>query len=231
MKIENLHDWKVGFQEAFDIQEKLRDRIVLNDSRGSGKINLIAGADISYARGSNLFFAAVVLMKFPEMVMLETAVAEGRVDFPYIPGLLSFREGPILLKAFERLAIRPDVVLFDGQGIAHPRGIGLASHMGLFLNLPSIGCAKTKLSGSHADVGGKAGDFTWLTNGGRAVGAVLRTKSKVKPIFVSPGHKISLERAVSVAFASCAGYRLPEPTRRAHLEVNRIRMENERSGR
>lgn len=224
MKIRNLHDWNVTYEEARKIQEDLREKLVLHDEGIPGDIRLVAGADISYAKGEDLFYAAVVLLKFPELEIVEQSSLSERVTFPYIPGLLSFREGPVLLKAFEQLKMVPDVAVFDGQGIAHPRGFGLASHMGLFLSIPTIGCAKTRLVGApRNETGNRPGDYTHLILNDDVVGAVLRTKRNVKPVFVSQGHRIGMERSIEIILASCRGYRLPEPTRKAHLAVNRIR--------
>ncbi len=159
-------------------------------------------------------------MSYPELTLLEEATFSARVSFPYIPGLLTFREGPPLITAFAKLSQLPDFILFDGQGIAHPRGIGLAAHLGLILDRPAIGCAKSRLVGTHAPVGEKRGDWTGLIHQERQVGAVLRTRDRIKPVFVSQGHRIGLERAVTLVLACCRGYRIPEPTRRAHLAVN-----------
>ena len=224
MKVRNLHGWNVTCEEARKIQEDLREKLVLHDEGVPGDIRLVAGADISYAKGEDLFYAAVVLMKFPELEIVEQSSLAERVAFPYIPGLLSFREGPVLLKAFEKLKMVPDVAIFDGQGIAHPRRIGLASHMGLFLAIPTIGCAKTRLVGTpRGETGNRPGDYTHLILNDDVVGAVVRTKMNVRPVFVSQGHKIGLERSIEIILASCRRYRLPEPTRKAHLAVNRIR--------
>ena len=162
-------------------------------------------------------------MSFPELVVAEENWVKGRVEFPYIPGLLTFREAPVLLEAFSLLKQRPDVIVFDGQGIAHPRGFGLASHAGLLLGLPSAGCAKTRLVGEYAPVGKKRGSFSWLWFEGKKVGAVVRTRANVKPVFVSPGDKITLQTAVRLVLAACKNYRLPEPIRKAHQLANRIR--------
>ena len=224
MRTRDLHDWNLSCSEAILLQKTIRKKILLRDRKTCRGIRRIAGADISYARGSDLFYAAVVLLSFPEMEIRSFAWHCSQVLFPYIPGLLSFREGPPLLSAFAKLAEMPDAVFFDGQGIAHPRGVGLASHMGLWLNLPSIGCAKTRLAGTHDPVGEKAGDSSPLIIDGRVVGAALRTKERVKPVFVSPGHRVTLETAVSLSLACCRGYRIPEPVRQAHLLVNRIRI-------
>ncbi|HOO90843.1 MAG TPA: deoxyribonuclease V [Syntrophales bacterium] len=227
MNIEPLHDWNISYEKARKIQNELRETLILDSKDLPDRIETIAGADISYSRNSNLFFAAVAIFDFATMEIIEQASASGTIDFPYIPGLLTFREGPILLEAFRKVAISPDVIIFDGHGISHPRGIGLASHMGLFLNIPSIGCAKTLLVGSFDEPGNEPGDTSPLLYDGETRGAVLRTKRNVKPVFVSQGHKIGLDRAVDIILSSCRGYRLPEPTRKAHLIVNELRLQQE----
>ncbi len=224
MIIKKWHAWDVDAAGAIRIQETLRRKVSLKDEAGTERISILAGADIAYERGGDSVFAGVVLLSAPGMEIVETAVHSGRVSFPYIPGLLSFREGPVLLKAFEKLEAAPDVVIFDGQGIAHPREMGLASHMGLLLDTPSIGCAKTRLLGEHEEPGKERGDSAWLRNEGKIIGVALRTKKNVKPVYVSPGHKVSLERAAKIVLESCRGYRLPEPVRQAHLLVNRHRV-------
>jgi len=219
-----LHSWDVTCREAVAIQQTLRERLILEDMDLPNPIRCIAGGDISYSKGDDRFFGAVVVLSYPSMEILEIASTVDQAPFPYVPGLLSFREGPVLLKAFDNLKQRPDIVLFDGQGIAHPRGIGLASHMGLFLDLPTIGCAKTKLIGTYEEVGQERGDRTDLHHKNSVIGAVVRTKNRVRPVFVSPGHRISLQRAVEIVLNCCRGYRLPEPVRQAHLAVNRLRL-------
>ena len=226
MKIEHLHDWNISYDRAREIQNELREKLILHNEDLPARIKTIAGADISYSKGSNLFFAVVVILDFPTMEIIEQASSSGMVDFPYIPGLLTFREGPMLLEAFQKLSSTPDAIIFDGHGIAHPRGIGLASHMGLFLNIPSIGCAKTRLVGSYNEAGNEPGDFSPLVHNGEIMGAVLRTKKNVKPVFVSQGHKIGLKKAIDITLSCCRGYRLPEPTRKAHLAVNEIRLKH-----
>jgi deoxyribonuclease V len=221
MKCHSLHSWDISYSEAVRIQHRLKGQLIIKPFKSD--FRLIAGADVSYSKGSDLFFSSIVILEMPDMTMLESATAEGKVDFPYIPGLLSFREAPILLKAFEKIRNVPDVVIFDGQGIAHPRGIGLASHIGLFLDLPSIGCAKRNLVGSYGPVGIEAGDNTPIMFNCQIVGAALRTKRNVSPVFVSPGYKMDISSAVEIVMKACDGYRLPEPTRRAHLLVNKIR--------
>jgi len=219
-----LHSWDVTCREAVAIQQTLRELLILYDENPPVALHSIAGADISYSKGDDRFFGAVVVLSYPSMEILEIASTVDQAPFPYVPGLLSFREGPVLLKAFDNLKQRPDIVLFDGQGIAHPRGIGLASHMGLFLDLPTIGCAKTKLIGTYEEVGQERGDRTDLHHKNSVIGAVVRTKNRVRPVFVSPGHRISLQRAVEIVLNCCRGYRLPEPVRQAHLAVNRLRL-------
>lgn len=224
MKIQQLHRWDVTYKEAVSIQQTLKEKLDLHDKAFPGHIATVAGADISYSKQSDLFFASAVLLAYPSMEVIEEICVTERAPFPYIPGLLSFREGPAILKAFERLQNVPDIVIFDGQGIAHPRGIGLASHMGLFLDIPSIGCAKKRLVGIHGEVGHKVGDYEDLLLDDHVVGAAVRTKKKVKPVFISPGHKIGIRKALDVVLSCCRGYRLPEPVRQAHLAVNRIRL-------
>jgi deoxyribonuclease V len=225
MEIKRLHRWDVTHREAVDIQQELKEKLILHDEDVIEPIKTIAGADVSYEKRKGLLFAAVVLLSWPAMDIIEDAYSIEEVRFPYIPGLLTFREGPPLLKAFEKLNHSPDAVIFDGQGIAHPRGIGLASHIGLFLDIPTVGCAKTRLIGSYDPVGNRVGDCSSMTYKDRTIGAVLRTREKVKPVFVSPGHRIGLQRAVELVLSCCTGYRLPEPTRRAHLAVNRLRTD------
>jgi len=214
----------VDFREAVRIQEGLRRDLIVRDDGFPENIGTIAGADISYARGSPLFYAAVVVFKYPSLEVQEVATHSETVTFPYIPGLLSFREGPALLGAFEKLSAVPDVVLFDGQGIAHPRGLGLASHLGLLLGLPSVGCGKTRLIGEYEEPGEEKGAVSPLFHEGRTIGAVVRTRRGVKPVFVSPGHGMGFDRAVEIVLACCRSFRIPEPVRYAHGLVNRVRQ-------
>jgi deoxyribonuclease V len=209
-----LHSWKVSEKEAIRIQETLRDRIILKNTLL--KVRTIGGGDVAYSKNGNLLFGAIVILSFPDMEILDMATADGQIPFPYIPTLLTFREGPILIKTFQRLKVKPDVMIFDGQGIAHPRGMGLASHMGLWLNLPSIGCAKTALLDEFISPGPSKGSYEWIRREGKKVGAVLRTKEKVKPLFVSPGHRIDLLTSIQLLLESCRGFRIPEPLRKAH---------------
>jgi deoxyribonuclease V len=201
-------------EEAIRIQEALRDRIILKNTFLS--VRSIGGGDVAYSKNENRLFGAIVVLSFPKMDILDIATTDGKIPFPYIPTLLSFREGPILIKTFRKLKIRPDVMIYDGQGIAHPREMGLASHMGLWLDLPSIGCAKTPLLHGFTSPGPSKGSFEWIRKDGKNVGAVVRTKEKVKPLFISPGHRIDLMTSIQLILESCKGFRFPEPLRKAH---------------
>ncbi|MCD6600221.1 MAG: deoxyribonuclease V [Dehalococcoidia bacterium] len=218
VKINNLHRWDVSVTEAKEIQLKLANKIVIADKDINPQ--LIAGVDISSPDSHGMARGAVVVLRYPELNIVEVKVAKSKVTLPYIPGLLSFRECPVILAVCEMLYNTPDIVLVDGQGIAHPRKLGLASHLGLFLDLPTIGCAKSILCGKHEPVEEKPGSFAKLIHNGQIVGAALRTKAKVKPIYVSIGHKTNLTMALNWAMKCCRGYRLPEPTRLAHLAAS-----------
>ena len=218
-----LHSWDVSAKEAIRIQEVLKDQIVLK--RNFSKISTIGGGDIAYSRNGDRLFGAIAVLSFPDMEVLDMASADGKITFPYIPGLLSFREGPILIKTFRRLKVRPDVIIFDGQGTAHPRRMGLTSHMGLWLDLPSMGCAKTPLLKEFINPGPTKGSFEWIRQEGKKVGAVLRTKENVKPLFVSPGHRIDLMTSIQLIFESCRGFRIPEPLRKTHQASLLLRRE------
>ena len=215
-----LHSWNVSVEEAIRIQEALRDRIILKKT--FSEVRTIGGGDAAYSKNGKLLFAAIVVLSFPEMEIIDTATADGKTLFPYIPGLLSFREGPILIKTFQKLRLKPDMMIYDGQGIAHPRGIGLASHMGLWLDLPSIGCAKTPLLDEFTFPGRLKGSFEWIRREGKKVGAVLRTRDNIKPLFISPGHRIDLSTSNQLILESCKGFRFPEPLRKAHQLAERI---------
>ncbi len=215
-----LHSWDVSIEEAIQIQEALRDRIVLKKTFST--VRTIGGGDVAYSKNGNLLFGAIVVLSFPEMEILDTAEADGKIPFPYLPGLLTFREGPILIKTFQKLRLKPDMMIYDAQGIAHPRGIGLASHMGLWLNLPSIGCAKTPLLPEFISPGPFKGSFEWIRREGKKAGAVLRTKDGVKPLFVSPGHRIDFSASNRLILESCKGFRFPEALRKAHQFAERI---------
>ncbi len=210
-----LHEWEVSTARAREIQLNLAKRVVTEDR----VINplLVAGIDISSPDAQGVARGAVVVLSYPELSIVEIEIAQGKITLPYIPGLLSFRESPLILDACEKLSNIPDLVLIDGQGIAHPRRLGLASHVGLCLGLPTIGCAKSILCGQHGPLAEEVGSHAELLDNGELIGAALRTKSRVKPIYVSVGHKIDLASALQWVINCCRGYRLPEPTRLAHL--------------
>ena len=226
MQFADLHRWELTAKEAVALQTRLAGRVVLSDTL-QGPVRLAAGVDVSYRRRAEQFHAAVVLVDLQTFTVVETATASAAGGFPYIPGLLSFRELPVLLEAFRQLQTLPDVVLADGQGIAHPRRFGLASHLGLWLDLPTIGCGKSRLCGEGEEPGRERGERTVLSHQGQPVGAIVRTRSGVRPMYVSPGHLVSIERAVEIVLQCGRGYRLPEPTRLAHQASNRLRMERE----
>jgi deoxyribonuclease V len=207
-------------KEAIRIQEVLKRQIILK--KGASNVKTIGGGDVAYSKNGTRLFGAIVVFSFPDMEVIDMATADGKITFPYIPGLLSFREGPILIKTLQRLRVRPDVMIFDGQGIAHPRRMGLASHVGLWLDLPSIGCAKTPLLKKFINPGPLRGSFKWIRQEGKKVGAVLRTKENVKPLFVSPGHRTDLLMSIRLVLESCRGFRIPEPLRKAHQLAERI---------
>lgn len=202
------------------VQERLAARVRLGG--GPRRVRLIAGADLAYRADGRRAWAAVVLWAPADGRVVEVATAAGRPAFPYVPGYLTFREGPLVLAAFARLRGRPDLCLFDGAGLAHPRGFGLACHLGVLLDLPSVGCAKSLLTGRCRRPGPGRGDWTPITLDGRRVGAALRTRNGVKPLFVSPGHRIGLPAAIRWVLAACR-YRVPEPIRLAEQVVNRLR--------
>jgi len=226
MIIHPLHAWDLSPREAIRLQEDLRQRVVIRPLRRA--VRLVAGADVAYHRGSRMAFAGVVVMKLDNLQVVETVTAAAEVHFPYIPGLLTFREGPVLLAAFEKLRTVPDAVLFDGQGIAHPRGMGIASHMGLWLQLSTAGCAKNRLVGEYEPVGEVKGAASPLRYHTATIGAVVRTRSGVKPVFVSPGHLTSVEDSVRLVLQATGRFRLPEPVRLAHLLVNETRRKQEK---
>jgi deoxyribonuclease V len=215
MRVHALHGWEVSVVQAKEIQSKLARQVMTENEVVNPR--LVAGIDISSPDSQGIARGAAVVLRYPELDVIETKVAEGKITFPYIPGLLSFRESPLILAACEKLCNTPDIVVVDGQGIAHPRRFGLASHVGLFLDLPTIGCAKSILCGQHGPVGEEPGSHAELVDNGETIGAALRTKSGMKPVYVSVGHKIDLTSALQWVLKCCRGYRLPEPTRLAHL--------------
>lgn len=218
MEVSELHRWDLAPAEAARLQRELRQRLSLQDGIALSAIRFVAGADAAYRRrgAHSVAFAAVVVLSFPDLEIVETRIIASPVAFPYVPGLLSFREGPPILEAFRQLRQRPDVVLFDGQGYAHPRRFGVACHLGLILDLPSIGCAKSRLVGRYEEPEQVFGATRPLIDRGEQVGAVVRTRPGHAPLFVSPGHRMSIPTAVQITLACCREEQfLPEPTRLA----------------
>ena len=205
--------WLVSPREAAIIQAGLRGRVEQTDRLGP--LRLVAGVDVGIHGG--VARAAIVVLRYPEMDLVEVSTAERQVEFPYVPGLLAFREAPAILEAWARLRAGPDIILFDGHGLAHPRRLGIACHLGLVLDRPSIGCAKSRLCGEHEEPGNTKGDWTLLMDGGESIGAAVRTRTGKRPMFVSVGHRVCLETAIALTLGCCRGYRLPEPTRQSHL--------------
>lgn len=227
MLVHDLHPWDVSAAEAREIQRGLRDRVSLEDAIGIEDVRRVAGVDNGYSgRGLGATaYAAVVILSFPDLQVIETRVATAPVTFPYVPGLLSFREAPAILAAFRQVRSEPDVVLFDAQGYAHPRRMGAASHLGLFIDRPSIGCAKSRLTGRHEEPGDTFGDRSPLVDGDEVIGAVIRTRPGHSPLFVSPGHKISVATATEIALACCRdNHFMPEPTRLADRLVREAKQ-------
>ena len=212
MRYRQLHRWDITPEEARHIQNELRDQVIREDR--FGEIGRVAGVDLGFREG--VARASVVVLSFPELQPVDGVIAESQVQFPYIPGLLSFRETPPLLKAFDQLDTEPDLIIADGQGIAHPRRFGIASHLGLILDKPTIGCAKSRLCGKYSVPLGGAGSVAHLYDGEEIIGSAVRTRAKVKEVYVSIGHRVSLETATHLTLACCRKYRLPETTRYAH---------------
>lgn len=209
------HPWDVSPAEAIAIQRRLAVQVETTD-RLPAVIHHVAGVDVGFEDAGRTTRAAVAVLAFPSLEPVETAIARLPMAFPYVPGLLSFRELPAVLQALGQISTRPDVVLCDGQGIAHPRRIGIASHLGLLLDLPTIGVGKTRLIGRHDDPGPEKGDWAPLKDGVEVIGAALRTRQGVKPVYVSCGHRVSLATAIRLVLACTTRYRLPETTRQAH---------------
>ncbi|MBA2733891.1 MAG: deoxyribonuclease V [Acidobacteria bacterium] len=220
-KYEQLHDWTMTPREAIELQKSLRERVRLAPVKK--QIKTIAGADISFNKFSPIVYAGLVVMRLPSLEVIEEVGVVSETKFPYVPGLLSFRESPSVLEAWAKLKTEPDAVMFDGHGIAHPRRVGIASHVGLIINRPTLGCAKSVLVGKYEEPERERGNWTELVDKAEVVGAAVRTKTNVHPIYVSPGHLIDLEGAIKLTLACDGGYRQPEPTRCAHLLVNALR--------
>jgi deoxyribonuclease V len=221
MHVHKLHSWDLTPREAIALQKELAGRVESRTPLTDCK--LIAGADVSYQRFGSTFYGGVVVLRADDLAIVEKHSVVMECKFPYVPGLLSFREAPVLLEVFARIRSEPDVVLLDGQGFAHPRRFGLACHLGMCLDRPTIGCAKSLFVGKLGKLADAPGSVAPLLDEEETVGMAVRTRKRSKPVYVSVGHRIDLASAVRVVLASCRGYRLPEPTRQAHLLVNAVR--------
>ncbi len=219
------HSWDLSTDEAKDLQSWLAERVIRETTFDPESVRTVAGVDVGFPEGKTR--AAGVVLSLPDLEPVDYARAETEISFPYVPGLLTFREGPAVLAALEQLDTWPDLFLFDGQGIAHPLRIGLAAHMGVLLDRPSIGCAKSRLTGEYEEPGNKVGDWSPLKDGEETIGAVLRTRKNVKPVFVSIGHRVDLETAIAFVLRCGRGYRLPETTRWAHKVAGGAELEIE----
>jgi len=216
MHVLKLHQWNISTAEAGRLQRDLAPLVVRSRCLFR-PIKHVAGVDVSIDRIHATGRAAVVVLSFPDLALVESRTLERRVEWPYVPGYLSFRELPLLLDVFETIDITPDLVLVDGHGIAHPRRFGIASHLGLFLDIPTIGCAKSLLCGAHGPLGDARGSVADIVDRDEVVGSAVRTRDSVKPVYVSIGHKCGFADAVESVLQCTSGYRLPEPTRMAHL--------------
>lgn len=212
MKISQPHIWPQTLEEAIVIQEKLKDQVITNDQL-SQTVNYVAGVDMGFKDDGTISRAAVAVLSFPELQVIETQLAYRPTSFPYIPGFLSFREIPAILDALEKIQTTPDIILCDGQGIAHPRRLGIASHLGVIIDIPTIGVAKSLLIGKHEELPESKGSWQPLIHKNETIGAVLRSRERVKPVYVSSGHKISLHTAIDYVLRCTPKYRLPETTR------------------
>lgn len=228
-RVRALHPWDVSTERAREVQRQLREEAVLEPPDGFDP-RLVAGADLSIVRGRDRGYAAVVVVDRETMETVDAATADIDVTFPYVPGLLSFRELPPLAAAWSALEVAPDVVVFDGHGLAHPRRFGLACHGGMIFDTPSVGLAKSLLVGEHDEVEREKGSRTELRIDGTVVGAVLRSRTDVRPVFVSPGHRMDVATAVRVVLSVTPRYRVAEPIRRAHRRANRIRRDDGNGG-
>src|SRR5713226_9092355 len=221
MRVKMCSPWDLEPREAMRLQERLRERVVLEDR--FEEIRWVAGADLAFDPETGIAFAGVIVYRFPQLVEVERRMARRKLRFPYVPGLLSFRESPVLLAAFARLRAEPDLILIDGHGRAHPRLFGIACHLGVLFDKPTIGCAKSLLVGQCGEPAARVGSTAPLVLNGQTVGMVLRTRENVKPIFVTQGHRVSLESAVRLVRECLDGFRIPKPTREADHFVGELR--------
>lgn len=225
MLVRELHPFGLSPADARRLQEELAPRVTAGPPLDLESVEYVAGADVSTE--GNRAYATVAVLSFPELSVVEVRGFEAPLEFPYVPGLLSFREAPSVAGALKKVETPVDAVIFDAQGLAHPRRLGLASHLGLFLDVPVVGCAKSRLIGDFEEPGPEKGDATDLTHRGEVIGRVLRTRDRVSPVFVSVGNGVDLDSAVELILACCPKYRLPETTRQAHEAANRLRLGEE----
>lgn len=219
MKVSIQHKWNLQEQEAIELQQQLALKVVREDRLDA--VHYVAGVDAAYGEDNDKLTAAVVILEVETLKVVESVMVEDRVSFPYIPGLFSFRELPPIMKAFEKIQTTPQLIVCDGQGLAHPRRFGLACHLGVVFDTPAIGCGKTRLAGDYAEPGTERGAASPLIDNDEVIGSVLRTQTGVKPVFVSVGHRISLETACDWVLKLAPAYRLPETTRQADQLVRR----------
>jgi len=230
MEIRDLHNWNLSYAQARQLQVELAGGVQFTQVKSRPQV--VAGLDCAFSKDGERIFAVVIVLRLPEFEVIETAEAVRKVTFPYIPGLLSFREAPVCIAAVEKLRKRPDVFIIDGQGVAHPRRLGLAAHLGLFFDTPTIGCAKSWLIGTYEEPPLEKGGYTLLKDKKsvesstqfETIGAVVRTRTNVKPVFVSVGNKCLLADAIAITLACTTRYRLPEPTRLAHQRVSKLKL-------
>jgi deoxyribonuclease V len=222
------HNWNISFQEAREIQEDLARQVQIHPL--DSEIRHVAGFDVSYLKKDNTVIGGMVVLEYPSLHVIDKFITTDRIHFPYIPGYLSFREAPIILKLIEKYHHLTDLFMFDGHGIAHPRRLGIAAHIGVISGKPSIGCAKKRLIGEYSEPGKRKGENTRLMDRQEEIGRVLRTKKGIKPVFVSVGNLINLPEAVQLTLNCCTRYRLPEPTRLAHLTVTTFRRQQIETG-
>lgn len=213
--------WPAGIEEAKEVQRVLKERVKITPLKRTPEF--IAAADAAFS--DDLVFASATLYRLQELICEKNSLAKGRIKFPYVPGLLAFREGNVIIEAIRRLPVSPGVILIDGQGIAHPEGIGIASHIGVVMNIPTVGCAKSRLVGEYQEPGHAKGDWSYLYYNGVKVGAVLRTRRNVKPLFISPGHLMDIESSVEIIMMCVSGYRIPEPLRTADRLSRQMRRD------
>ncbi len=227
MKFTRLHPWTDDVREAEKLLEEFASQVSTKPEKTT--FRLVGGVDVAYSKRDNTGFATIVVMKVPEMELVEKVRAQEDITFPFTPGLFYFREGPVITKALSRLKIVPDCFIFDGHGIDHPQGVGMASMMGLMLKVPTIGCSKKLLAGKSEPLGNEVGESAPVYRGNEIVAQALRSREGVKPLFVSPGHMIDLETSVKTVIDLLRGYRLPEPLRLAHVMVNKQRRNYDNS--